>query len=107
MAASRMDDYRAPTAVALCGAIVLSTEQAHAVWDKYEAVFIDVLPHRRGRWDRRHRRSGVRRERKPRHGQSGSRCPGGAALDDAPVNSAAPSANAAMRAFIPRRHAAQ
>ena len=44
MAASRMDDYRAPTAVALCGAIVLSTEQAHAVWDKYEAVFIDVLP---------------------------------------------------------------
>jgi PQQ-dependent catabolism-associated CXXCW motif protein len=40
----RMEDYRAPTPATLRGAIVLSTEQAHAVWDRHEATFIDVLP---------------------------------------------------------------
>jgi PQQ-dependent catabolism-associated CXXCW motif protein len=40
----RMDDYRAPTPATLRGAIVLSTERAHDVWEKHEAVFIDVLP---------------------------------------------------------------
>ncbi|HEX3402698.1 MAG TPA: PQQ-dependent catabolism-associated CXXCW motif protein [Acetobacteraceae bacterium] len=40
----RMEDYRAPTPATLRGALVLSTEQARAVWEKHDAVFIDVLP---------------------------------------------------------------
>lgn len=40
----RMDDYRAPTPATLRGAIVLSTAQAHAHWEKRDAVFVDVLP---------------------------------------------------------------
>ena len=40
----RMDDYRAPTPATLQGASVLTTEQAHALWEKHDAVFIDVLP---------------------------------------------------------------
>jgi PQQ-dependent catabolism-associated CXXCW motif protein len=40
----RMDDYRAPTPVTLRGAIVMSTEQARAVWENHDAVFIDELP---------------------------------------------------------------
>lgn len=40
----RMDDYRAPTPATLHGAKVLSTDEAHAVWETRQAVFIDVLP---------------------------------------------------------------
>src|SRR5271166_3397140 len=40
----RMDNYRAPVPATLHGATVLSTEEAHALWDRHEAVFIDVLP---------------------------------------------------------------
>jgi PQQ-dependent catabolism-associated CXXCW motif protein len=40
----RMQDYRAPPPATLRGATVLSTEQAHALWEKHDAVFIDVLP---------------------------------------------------------------
>jgi PQQ-dependent catabolism-associated CXXCW motif protein len=40
----RMDDYRAPTPATLRGAIVLSTVEAHAHWEKGDAVFVDVLP---------------------------------------------------------------
>jgi len=40
----RMDDYRAPTPISLRGATVLSTDDAHGLWDKQQAIFIDVLP---------------------------------------------------------------
>jgi PQQ-dependent catabolism-associated CXXCW motif protein len=40
----RMGDYRSPTPATLRDAVVMSTEQAHAEWQKHEAVFIDVLP---------------------------------------------------------------
>jgi PQQ-dependent catabolism-associated CXXCW motif protein len=40
----RMGDYRAPTPATLEGARVLSTEEAHALWQRHDAVFIDVLP---------------------------------------------------------------
>jgi PQQ-dependent catabolism-associated CXXCW motif protein len=40
----RMDHYRAPTPATLRGAIVLSTAQARADWERHDAVFIDVLP---------------------------------------------------------------
>ena len=40
----RMDDYRAPTPATLRGAVVLSTAEARADWEKHDAVFIDVLP---------------------------------------------------------------
>jgi len=40
----RMDDYRAPTPVSLQGAAVLTTDEAHNLWLKQQAVFIDVLP---------------------------------------------------------------
>jgi PQQ-dependent catabolism-associated CXXCW motif protein len=40
----RMDNYRAPTPVTLRGAVVLSTAQARAHWEKHDAAFIDVLP---------------------------------------------------------------
>jgi PQQ-dependent catabolism-associated CXXCW motif protein len=40
----RMDDYRAPTPATLRGAVVLDTDQARALWERHQAVFIDVLP---------------------------------------------------------------
>ena len=40
----RMDDYRAATPDTLRGAVVLSTDAARAIWERHEAVFIDVLP---------------------------------------------------------------
>jgi PQQ-dependent catabolism-associated CXXCW motif protein len=40
----RTSDYRAPTPATLQGATVVTTEQAHALWERHEAVFIDVMP---------------------------------------------------------------
>ncbi len=40
----RMEDYRAPTPATLEGARVLTTEQAHEIWQAGAAAFIDVLP---------------------------------------------------------------
>lgn len=40
----RTEDYRAPTPGTLEGAMVLTTAQAHDIWEKHEAVFIDVMP---------------------------------------------------------------
>lgn len=40
----RMEAYRAPVPATLEGAIVLSTEEAHALWSAGEAAFVDVLP---------------------------------------------------------------
>src|ERR1700691_6024185 len=40
----RMEEYRAPTPASLHGANVLTTEQAHALWEKEQAAFVDVLP---------------------------------------------------------------
>jgi PQQ-dependent catabolism-associated CXXCW motif protein len=40
----RMEDYRAPTPASLHGAKVLTTEEAHALWAKEQAEFVDVLP---------------------------------------------------------------
>ena len=40
----RMDDYRSPTPAGLHGATVLNTEEAHTLWMKRQAAFIDVLP---------------------------------------------------------------
>jgi PQQ-dependent catabolism-associated CXXCW motif protein len=40
----RMDDYRAPTPATLRGAIVLTTQEARALWDRHDSAFIDVLP---------------------------------------------------------------
>jgi PQQ-dependent catabolism-associated CXXCW motif protein len=40
----RMDNYRAPTPATLRGATVLSTDEAHAHWEKQDAAFVDVLP---------------------------------------------------------------
>ena len=42
--AYRLRDYNAPVPATLAGARVLTTEQAHAVWQAQAAVFIDVLP---------------------------------------------------------------
>ncbi len=42
--AYRTDDYRSPTPATLHGARVLTTDQAHDLWVKHQAVFIDVLP---------------------------------------------------------------
>ena len=39
-----MDDYRAPTPATLRGARVLTTDEAHALWEKRQAAFVDVLP---------------------------------------------------------------
>jgi PQQ-dependent catabolism-associated CXXCW motif protein len=41
----RMEEYRAPTPATLAGAVVLTTEQARALWAEQQAAFIDVLPH--------------------------------------------------------------
>jgi PQQ-dependent catabolism-associated CXXCW motif protein len=40
----RMDNYRAPIPATLRGATVLSTDEAHAHWEKHDAAFVDVLP---------------------------------------------------------------
>lgn len=40
----RQDEYRASVPATLSGATVVSTEQAHVLWEKGEAAFIDVLP---------------------------------------------------------------
>ena len=40
----RTEAYRAPTPATLQGASVLSTAQAHALWQSQSGVFIDVLP---------------------------------------------------------------
>src|SRR5262249_10505196 len=38
------ENYRAPVPAPLYAATVLSTEEAHALWDKHGVAFIDVLP---------------------------------------------------------------
>ncbi len=40
----RMQDYRGPVPATLAGARVIATEQARALWEEGEAVFVDVLP---------------------------------------------------------------
>lgn len=40
----RIDDYRAPVPATLRDAVVLTTVEARAHWEKRDAVFIDVLP---------------------------------------------------------------
>jgi len=40
----RTENYRAETPATLRGASVLTTEQAHALWEAKAAAFIDVLP---------------------------------------------------------------
>ncbi len=40
----RLQHYEAPTPLTLSGADVLSTSQARALWQKRQAVFVDVLP---------------------------------------------------------------
>jgi PQQ-dependent catabolism-associated CXXCW motif protein len=40
----RMEEYRVPTPPTLQGAQVLTTADAHALWEKRQAVFVDVLP---------------------------------------------------------------
>ena len=40
----RTDDYSAPTPLTLAGARVLTTEQAHKLWQDHAAAFVDVLP---------------------------------------------------------------
>ncbi len=42
--AYREDEYRAPVPATLAGATVVSTAEAHALWESGGAVFIDVLP---------------------------------------------------------------
>jgi PQQ-dependent catabolism-associated CXXCW motif protein len=40
----RMEEYRTPTPATLKGARVLTTEEAHELWQEGTAAFIDVLP---------------------------------------------------------------
>ncbi|ATN35767.1 rhodanese [Rhizobium sp. ACO-34A] len=40
----RQDEYRAPVPATLSGATVVSTEQAHALWENGGVAFVDVLP---------------------------------------------------------------
>jgi PQQ-dependent catabolism-associated CXXCW motif protein len=40
----RMGDYRAPVPATLHGGVVTTTAEAHAHFDRHDAVFIDVLP---------------------------------------------------------------
>jgi PQQ-dependent catabolism-associated CXXCW motif protein len=40
----RTEAYRAPTPATLAGATVLSSAEAHALWERRAAAFIDVLP---------------------------------------------------------------
>ena len=42
--AYREDAYRAPVPATLAGATVVSTAEAHALWESGGAAFIDVLP---------------------------------------------------------------
>lgn len=42
--AYREDEYRAPVPATLAGATVVSTAEAHALWESGGATFIDVLP---------------------------------------------------------------
>jgi len=40
----RNDDYRAPTPLALKGARSITTAEAKALWNRNEAIFVDVIP---------------------------------------------------------------
>ena len=40
----RTEAYRAPVPATLAGARVLTTEEAHALWEEGAAAFVDVLP---------------------------------------------------------------
>jgi PQQ-dependent catabolism-associated CXXCW motif protein len=40
----RMEDYRAPVPATLKGAVVVSTDEARALWEKKQAIFFDVMP---------------------------------------------------------------
>lgn len=40
----RMDDYRAPVPATIEGGRVVSTEEAHSLWQGRKALFIDMLP---------------------------------------------------------------
>jgi PQQ-dependent catabolism-associated CXXCW motif protein len=40
----RMSDYKAPTPATLDGAPALTTAQAHALWARKAAVFVDAMP---------------------------------------------------------------
>ena len=40
----RMEAYRAPTPATLKGARVLTSADAHDLWEKHAATFVDVLP---------------------------------------------------------------
>jgi PQQ-dependent catabolism-associated CXXCW motif protein len=40
----RTSDYRAPTPATLEGTLALTTAEAHELWSKKEAAFVDVLP---------------------------------------------------------------
>ena len=40
----RLDKYQATTPLTLAGARVLSTDEAHAIWQNRGAAFVDVLP---------------------------------------------------------------
>jgi PQQ-dependent catabolism-associated CXXCW motif protein len=42
--AYRTDEYRSPVPETLKGGTVVNTEEAHALWEGGEVVFIDVLP---------------------------------------------------------------
>ncbi len=41
----RAEEYRAPVPATLTGATVVSTGEAHALWQSGSVAFIDVLPH--------------------------------------------------------------
>jgi PQQ-dependent catabolism-associated CXXCW motif protein len=41
----RLENYRAPTPKTLAGARVLTTDEAEALWNSGNSVFVDVLPH--------------------------------------------------------------
>lgn len=40
----KMDDYRSPVPETLAGAVVVSTETAHALWTTGRVAFVDVWP---------------------------------------------------------------
>ncbi len=40
----RMGPYRSPTPATISGATVVTTEDAHRLWERKAAIFIDVLP---------------------------------------------------------------
>jgi PQQ-dependent catabolism-associated CXXCW motif protein len=41
----RMEEYRAPVPGSLQGALVVTTQEAEALWKEKGAIFIDVMPH--------------------------------------------------------------